>query len=161
MKKIRFLLFACCLLILCGCTRAQSDYFAPVSGAFCAEIEGSYHGMAFSARLEVQPPDESGVREAALTFLEPQTLASVCVTRTGTGEVTLSAGGVSVPTPQGGFDALLDLFPASGEVIEVVLENGLTRVNGTGFSLFLTKDGIPAAAQNAAASVTVTRFEKR
>ena len=161
LKRVYLLLLLCLVLIFTACTGEKTDYFAPVSGAFCAELHGTYHGMEIAAVLEVQAPDEAGVREATLRFSEPQTLAGMCVTRAQTGEVSLSVGDICVPTQNHGFDALLDIFPASGEVTEVVLENGLTRVNGTGFSLFFNKEGTPAAAENAAASVTVTRFEKR
>lgn len=161
--RVRVLLL-CALLCLAffGCTQAKGDYFAPFQGAFCAQIEGTWRAVDFSAQLAVSAPDQRGEREMTLTFYAPSTLVGTTLRRDPTGALTLCTDGLSLPltaTAAKGYGALFSLFPTEGEVREVTHENGNTRVCGEGFCLTLAPDGTPLAASNDAARVQVTAWE--
>ena len=157
---VLFLSALLALLPLSGCENAKGDYFAPFAGGYVAEIRGTFRGIAFAAELKAGQPAPEGGRAATLTFYAPETLAGTVVARAADGALSLSVGGLTVTTDAAeGYRALIDIFPASGEVTEVkVIENGLTRVSGEGFSVDFRPDGSPAAAENTAAAVVVVRF---
>lgn len=165
MKKTRFHAPLAALLLcalLCSCAPQRGDYFAPFAGEFEAELAGEVCAMPFCALLAVGVDDGSGTRPATLTFYAPEALCGTVLSRATDGTLTVTAGGVTVtPAAAEGFQALLSLLPDTGEVTEVTLEDGRTRVTGAGFVLFFDEDGSPVRAENALAWAQVLRFVKK
>ena len=154
-------LLLCCAL-LASCAPPQGDYFAPFVGEFEAELVGELYAMPFSALLTVGLGDGTGARPATLTFYAPEALRGTTVSRTASGTLTVTVGGVSVvPAAAEGFQALLSLLPDAGQISEVTLVDGRTRVAGVGFVLFFGADGTPVRAENACAWAEVVRFVKK
>lgn len=163
--KLRYgalmLALALCALCAFGCGAQQGDYLAPLSGAFCAELAGSFRGVAFSALLECAAPNAQGARAATLIFYAPAELKGTVVSQNEAGECAISAGGVTLVCKAAeGYLPLLTLFPAAPTVSEVTLEGELTCVRGEGFAVFFYPDGTPAKVENAAVCADVVRFSR-
>ncbi len=160
MKKIALLLALILILAtLNGCGEA-GDFFAPFRGGFCAELDGTWRGIDFAARAEMQPPKEGeALAEGTITFYAPDALAGTVLRRDTTGALTLTVGTLTCKAPDA-YGALFDLFVTQGEVTEVSLAGDITTVTGEGFSLSLDACGTPTALSNAAAEVRVLSFEQ-
>ena len=164
MKRTVCLLCAVLCLLLLGCVPQKGDYFAPFQGEFTARIRGEWQAIAFEAELAASAPNGEGERRMTLTFYAPGTLCGTVLTREESGALSLAHGELSLPlsaTAAAGYGALFDLFPVFGEVRAVSRENGNTRLDGVGFSLLFSADGIPLAAENATARVQIEHFERQ
>ena len=145
-----------------ACT-PHTDYFEPFRGSFTAEVEGELGGEAFTAQLRAKAaPEGGGSREVTVTFYAPESLKGTEARRSADGSVTLSSGEVVIKDARAdGLAALFDLFPLSGEVLEVELcEDEHTKVTGRGFTLTFLSDGTPLAVESPTVTANVVRFEK-
>ena len=161
MKRRFFLFLALFFVVLAGCAPQKGDWFAPFRDAFIADVEGTWNGIAFSAQVCADAPNEEGARGMTLTFYAPQTLCGTKLSCDERGDLSLSSAGLSLPLAEKaaqGYGALLALFPVAGEVKEITREDGNTRLTGAGFSLLFSADGTPLAAQNAVASVEIVKW---
>ncbi len=159
----RRILLLCVLLLLAffGCAPEKGDYFAPFQGEFTARIAGEWQSVAFEAELSAPAPDGQGARVMTLTFYAPGTFSGTVLTRDASGALCLTVDGLSLALTEAAataYGALLDLFPATGEIHTVTQENGNTRLAGQGFSLLLSPDGTPLAAENDRVCVRVESF---
>jgi hypothetical protein len=149
--------------VIFGACTPHTDYFEPFRGSFTAEVEGTLNGEAFVAELCADAaPEDGGSREVTVTFYAPEGLKGTEARRSADGSVTLTSGGVVIKDARAeGLHALFDLFPLSGEVIEVELcEEEHTRVTGKGFTLTFLSDGSPLAVETPTVTANVVRFEK-
>ncbi len=157
------LLVACCLLalLLIGCV-PRADVFAPFRAEYFAEVSGELYGMAFSATVEMAKDMGTGTRAATVIFYAPDALSGTAVRRSGSGEITVSSGGLIIPDAGGIGAALFSLFPVVGEITESALtDEGYTRVCGDSFTLILLSDGTPYEIQTAAVHAKVVRWEQK
>jgi hypothetical protein len=155
--------FLTLLGVIFGACTPHTDYFEPFRGSFTAEVEGTMNGEAFTAELRAAAaPEDGGTREVTVTFYAPEALKGTEATRSADGRITLTSGGVVIENAKaGGLCALFDLFPLSGEVLEVELcEDEHTKLTGAGFALTFLSDGTPLAVETSAVTANVVRFEK-
>ena len=151
------LLFVAACVLLGGCT-PHTDYLAPLRGDFEADISGEINGVEFFALCAVQT-GENGEKTVTLTFYAPDALADTVIKRGGDGEITLSAGEVTVTDPHGGAAPLFDLLCPTHEVLQASLDGeGHTKVTGDGFCVTLLADGTPYLLEGYGARITVIRF---
>ena len=148
-------------ILFTACT-PHTDYFEPFRGAFAAEVEGVMNGEAFAAELRADAAPEEGCRAVTVTFYAPDTLKGTEARRDADGRITLTSGSVVIEDAKAeGLHALFDLFPSSGEVLEVALcEDGHTKVTGKGFALTFLASGTPLAVEAPTVTASVVRFEK-
>ena len=143
-----------CALLLLGCA-TEGDFFAPLRGGFCAEVEGVWNGVAFEALVE-RSTSEAGTA-TSITFYAPKSLCGTVLAQGADGTVTVAIGELVRPAPEG-FSAIFALFSPQGEVLEASLEGEVTTVRGDGFSLSLAKDGTPLSLERGSVSATVRSF---
>lgn len=156
------LVLLCGLLVLAvgGCA-PRADVFAPFQAGYLAEVTGELYGMPFSATVQVARETGEGEPAATVTFYAPEVLSGTRVEKSGTGEITVHAGGLSLPDAGGIGAALFSLFPTGGEITETALtDEGYTRVCGKGFTLTLLSDGTPIEIKTDAVSAKVVRWEQ-
>ena len=147
------------LLLASGCAR-HTDYFEMFRGAYEAEIDGTWHGVAFSALVSAAEQPSEGAREVTVTFYAPKEIEGTVLRQAADGTVTVTAGELTLPTDA--FGEVFALFPIAAEVGDVTLtDEGHTALSGDGFSLTLLADGTPYLAECGALSVTVVRFLKK
>lgn len=154
-----FVIFCALVLAQLGCGGAESDPFAVFRGGFCADVTGELNGIAFSAMVEAEP-SEGGEQAVTVTFYAPSGLSGTVLRRDNTGAVSLSAGKVRLESLEStDFSAFFGLFPTSGEVTAVSLdEQGRTQVIFAGGSLLLLPDGTPCTVSTAAGRVRLLQF---
>ncbi len=143
-----------CVLLLVGCAE-QGDFFAPLRGDFCAEVDGTLHGMAFAALVERSTADDG--TGTTITFYAPESLDGTVLYRAPDGSLTLTVGELTRPAPAS-FSPLFALFEPQDAVSEAELQGDVTVVRGEGFSLSLDKDGVPLALSRGVVSVRVLSF---
>lgn len=161
MKKLICVCVLAALFLMTGCSADERDYFSPFKQGFVAQLEGTFRGMAFAARLEMEALQANGSeREATLIFYAPESIADTVLARRADGTMTLSSGGVTVGAPEG-YAALFSLFPISGEVVEVSLQDEITCVVGRGFSLYFDGDGTPTEVANEHGSARILSFSEQ
>ena len=147
-------------LPLGGCQTGQSgDLLSPFRGGYTADLEGVCDGTSFAASL-TQTPDEQGGYALTLTFYAPEGLSGTVLHKSGRGELSLTAGGVTLTGEAcAGFADLLTLFPAEGEVERItLLDGGNTQVSGQGFSLELLASGVPLRIERPRIKATIVQF---
>lgn len=163
MKTIRaiLLLFFIPLLVFFGACGEKSDLLAPFRGAYCADLAGELRGVAFGAVLEADTPREDGARTLTLTFYAPASLSGTVVKSAADGTLSVTAGSVTVEGVHAdGFLPLLTLLPVGGDIEAIETDGaGHSVVTGEGFTLTLTRDGMPIAVKTAEVSATIVRFE--
>lgn len=162
--RVFSLVLALAVLAVClplgGCQTGQSgDLLSPFRGGYTADLEGVCGGQSFSARL-CQTPDGQGGYALTLTFYAPAGLSGTVLHKSGGGELSLTAGGVTLMgEAAAGLADLLALFPAEGEVERItLLEGGNTLVTGQGFSLELLASGIPLRIERPRIKATIVQF---
>ena len=149
-------------VIFSACT-PHTDYFEPFRGSFTAEVEGTMNGEPFTAELHAAAaPTDGGSREVTVTFYAPEALKGTEARRSADGRITLTSGDVVIEDARAeGLNALFDLFPYQGEVLDVELcEDEHTKLTGAGFALTFLANGTPLAVETPAVTANVVRFEK-
>ena len=148
-------------VIFSACT-PHTDYFEPFRGSFTAEVEGALCGETFAAELRAgSAPVDGGCREVTVILYAPEGLKGTEARRSADGKITLSSGGVLIEDACAeGLHALFDLFPLSGEILEVELTEGeYTKLTGAGFTRTFLSDGPPLAVETPTVTAKVVRFE--
>ena len=157
--RIRLCVLSLLLLFcLCGC-EAKEKYFAPLDGAFVADVEGTYGEIAFSARLCVDAPCKGeAVRRATLIFYAPSALKGTTLCRDADGALSLSVGDLVVSAPEA-YGALFSFLEAR-DVSSVMREGENARVVCKESSFLFAKDGTPLEATGGSVSVKILSFSK-
>lgn len=149
-------------VIFSACT-PHTDYFEPFRGSFTAEVEGTMNGEAFTAELHAAAaPTNGSSREVTVIFYAPKELKGTEARRSADGRITLTSGDVVIEDARAeGLNALFDLFPYQGEVLDVELcEEEHTKLTGAGFALTFLANGAPLAVETPTVTANVVRFEK-
>jgi len=154
---------AALLLSLVGCA-PERDLLAPFRGAFCAEVEGTLDSVSFSARIEAEAAEPGGARAVTVTFYAPETLCGTVVAQDRDGRQTISYKELCLELPvtdEGGYGALLSLFPTEGAPSSVTLtDSGNSKVAGDGYELEFLADGTPILVAGGSVRATVISFRE-
>ena len=160
-KTVQIVIFcALTAIFVWSCAPVGQDPFAELAKGFFAEVEGEVNGVALAATLQAAPQVEGLPRAVTVTVYAPSGLSGTVLCRDETGTVTVTVGELATALPEGeAFGALFDLFPTTGEITRVQLdENSRTRVTYAGGELILLPDGTPYALRTANATLRVVRF---
>lgn len=165
MKRSAILLMLLLLTVsVCGCV-APRDPLSYRSKAFEAEIIIRSDTSEASARISLGPPTNDGTpRDATLTFLSPEHLAGITLTRKS-GKAAVSSGDITLP-----FDMLsypIDLFSLNGSVISVELTTlgqkkaTLVKLESDGrlYEIYVSENDVPLKISDGHTRIDVVWFE--
>ena len=177
MNKNRFfavllLLFLCLGMI--SCEIKEPNYLAYLQKDFCAEAEGTLHGVDFCALIEVktQTDPESGKaqKQISVTYISPTELEGIRVTvvrdlesgaeeiRARLGEITLDVSHESV---KGWLLPVESLLSVSKDEIESLqkTEHGYRLVFPDGKILTVDENGLPLSLQSDKIRLSITQIQ--
>ena len=160
-KSVQIVIFcALAAIFVWSCAPVGQDPFAELAKGFFAEVEGEVNGVAMAATVQAAPQCAGAPRAVTVTVYAPSGLSGTILCRDEAGAVTVTVGELSATLPEGeAFGALFDLFPVTGEITSVQLdENGHTRVTYAQGELTLLPDGTPYALRTPHATLRVVRF---
>lgn len=177
MKKKRFfavllLLFLCLGMSSCGA--GEPNYLAYLQKDFCAEAEGTLHGVDFCARIEVntRTDAEGGAakKQISVTYLSPAALEGIRVTvlkdlPSGTEKTTASLGEITLDLSRESVKGWLlpveSLLSVSKDALESPqkTERGYRLVFSDGKILSVDEKGMPLSLESDEISFSITQIQ--
>ena len=159
MRAVSVVLCMVLCLLLAGCV-ASADPFEMLRDDYVATVEGSLHGVKFSAQISHESAGEGSL--LTVTLYAPTPLNGTTIRRNIDGEVRILCGDLNVMSSEAIWRDLLFLLSPIESFNEITVnESGANVIMGNDCRIELSSDGKPCYAQRGDVCARIISFEKR